>query len=35
MKAQQVRRMIANEYDEVLADVDVIAGPSAPIRLSH
>ena len=30
MKAQQVRRMIANEYDEVLADVDVIAGPSAP-----
>lgn len=30
MKAQQVRRIIANEYDEVLADVDVIAGPSAP-----
>ena len=30
MKAQQVRRMIANEYDEVLANVDVIAGPSAP-----
>ena len=30
MKAQQVRRVIANEYDTVLDNVDVIAGPSAP-----
>ena len=30
MKAQQVRRVIANEYDTVLDKVDVIAGPSAP-----
>ena len=30
MKAQQVRRMIAQEYDDVLSKVDVIAGPSAP-----
>lgn len=30
MKAQQVRRLIAQEYDDVLSQVDVIAGPSAP-----
>lgn len=30
MKAQQVRRLIAQEYDEVLSQVDVIAGPAAP-----
>ena len=30
MKAQQVRRLIAQEYEEVLSTVDVIAGPSAP-----
>lgn len=30
MKAQQVRRLIAEEYQSVLKDVDVIAGPSAP-----
>ena len=30
MKAQQVRRLIAQEYQSVLNDVDVIAGPSAP-----
>ena len=30
MKAQQVRRLIAEEYQAVLKDVDVIAGPSAP-----
>lgn len=30
MKAQQVRRLIAKEYDDVLSQVDVIAGPSAP-----
>ncbi|MEE3019049.1 MAG: Asp-tRNA(Asn)/Glu-tRNA(Gln) amidotransferase subunit GatA [Pseudomonadota bacterium] len=30
MKAQQVRRLIADEYESVLNDVDVIAGPSAP-----
>jgi aspartyl-tRNA(Asn)/glutamyl-tRNA(Gln) amidotransferase subunit A len=30
MKAQQVRRLIADEYETVLKDVDVIAGPSAP-----
>ena len=30
MKAQQVRRLISQEYDEVLSTVDVIAGPSAP-----
>ena len=30
MKAQQVRRLIADEYESVLKDVDVIAGPSAP-----
>ena len=30
MKAQQVRRLIAEEYLSVLKDVDVIAGPSAP-----
>ena len=30
MKAQQVRRLIAQEYEDVLSTVDVIAGPSAP-----
>ncbi|EHQ57914.1 glutamyl-tRNA(Gln) and/or aspartyl-tRNA(Asn) amidotransferase, A subunit [gamma proteobacterium HIMB55] len=30
MKAQQVRRLIAQEYEDVLSQVDVIAGPSAP-----
>jgi aspartyl-tRNA(Asn)/glutamyl-tRNA(Gln) amidotransferase subunit A len=30
MKAQQVRRLIAEEYHSVLKNVDVIAGPSAP-----
>ena len=30
MKAQQVRRLIAQEYQSVLKDVDFIAGPSAP-----
>ena len=30
MKAQQVRRLIAQEYEDVLSRVDVIAGPSAP-----
>ena len=30
MKAQQVRRLIAEEYQSVLTDVDAIAGPSAP-----
>ena len=30
MKAQQVRRLIAEEYLSVLKNVDVIAGPSAP-----
>ena len=30
MKAHQVRRLIAQEYQSVLNDVDVIAGPSAP-----
>lgn len=30
MKAQQVRRLIAQEYDKVLSQVDVIAGPAAP-----
>lgn len=30
MKAQQVRRLISQEYEEVLSQVDVIAGPSAP-----
>jgi len=30
MKAQQVRRLIAEEYQSVLKEVDVIAGPSAP-----
>ena len=30
MKAQQVRRLIAREYEDVLSQVDVIAGPSAP-----
>ena len=31
MKAQQVRRLIADEYESVLNDVDVIAGPSATV----
>jgi aspartyl-tRNA(Asn)/glutamyl-tRNA(Gln) amidotransferase subunit A len=30
MKAQQVRRLISQEYEDVLSNVDVIAGPSAP-----
>ena len=30
MKAQQVRRLITQEYDSVLNEVDVIAGPAAP-----
>jgi len=30
MKAQQVRRLISQEYEDVLSKVDVIAGPSAP-----
>ena len=30
MKAQQVRRLISQEYEDVLSTVDVIAGPSAP-----
>lgn len=29
-KAQQVRRLIANDFARVFADVDVIAGPTAP-----
>ena len=34
-KAQQLRRMIANDFTRVLADVDVIAGPVSPDRKSH
>jgi aspartyl-tRNA(Asn)/glutamyl-tRNA(Gln) amidotransferase subunit A len=30
MKAQQVRHLITEEYDHVLDEVDVIAGPAAP-----
>jgi aspartyl-tRNA(Asn)/glutamyl-tRNA(Gln) amidotransferase subunit A len=30
MKAQQVRHLITQEYDHVLDEVDVIAGPAAP-----
>jgi aspartyl-tRNA(Asn)/glutamyl-tRNA(Gln) amidotransferase subunit A len=30
MKAQQVRHLITQEYDNVLDEVDVIAGPAAP-----
>lgn len=30
MKAQQVRRLITSEYEDVLSKVDVIAGPASP-----
>ncbi len=29
-KAQQLRRMIADDFTRVFADVDVIAGPVSP-----
>ena len=30
LKAQQVRRLISDDFDRVFADVDVIAGPTSP-----